>query len=324
MMRRRDFMTMVGGAAALPLVSHAQEPDKILRIGTASTQPRSVPFWRAFEQRMNELGYQEGKNYRFEYLAVPDIDRYESGYREVAARGLDVIIASGPEIALKSAIASSNTIPIVMVAIDYDPFARGYVTSLANPVGNVTGLFLQQIELTAKRLQLLKSEFHDLKAVTVFWDRITADQWEAAQRAGAALGLRLYGVELRDPPYDYEKALAQVAVEDRGTLLVLVSPFFFRDRQRQADVALREHLVSMFGLREWVDAGGLLSYGPSINGMFRRAAEYVDRLARGAKPGDLPIEQPTKFELVINLKTAKTLGLTMPATLLARADEVIE
>ena len=323
-MKRRGFITLVGGAAALPLVSHAQQPGKILRIGTASTQPRTVPFWRAFDQRMTELGYQEGKNYTFEYVAVPGVDEYEAGYRQIAARGLDVMIASGPELALKSAIASAGTTPIVMIAIDYDPFARGYVTSLAKPTGNVTGLFLQQIELTAKRLQFLKSEFPDLKAVTVFWDQITADQWEAAQSAGSALGLRLSGIEFRDPPYDYEKVMAQMAPDYGRTLLVLVSPLFFRDRQRLADVALRHSLVSMFGFREWVDAGGLLSYGPSINGMFRRTAEYVDRIARGAKPGDLPIEQPTKFELVINLKTAKAFGLKMPATLLARADEVIE
>jgi putative tryptophan/tyrosine transport system substrate-binding protein len=323
-MRRRDFITIVGGAAALPLASHAQQPGKILRVGTASTQPRTVPFWSAFDQRMTELGYQEGKNYTFEYLAVPGVDEYEAGYRQIAARGLDVMIASGPELALKSAIASAGTTPIVMIAIDYDPFARGYVTSLAKPTGNVTGLFLQQIELTAKRLQFLKSEFPDLKAVTVLWDEITADQWEAAQRAGLALGLRLSGIEFHDLPYDYEKAIAQMAPDYGRTLLVLVSPFFFRDRQRLADVALHRGLFSMFGFREWVDAGGLLSYGPSINGMFRRTAEYVDSIARGAKPGDLPIEQPTKFELVINLKTAKAFGLTMPATLLARADEVIE
>jgi putative tryptophan/tyrosine transport system substrate-binding protein len=273
---------------------------------------------------MTELGYQEGKNYTLEYLAVSEAGGYQAGYRQIAARGVDVMIAGGPELALKSAIASAATIPIVMVAIDYDPFARGYVTSLAKPAGNVTGLFLQQIELTAKRLQLLKSEFSDLKAVTVFWDQVTAEQWEAAQRAGSALGLRLTGIEFRDPPYDYEKAMAQIAPDDGRTLLVLVSPFFFRDRRQLADAALRRGMVSMFGLREWVDSGGLLSYGPNINGMYRRAAEYVDSLARGAKPGDLPIEQPTTFELVINLKTAKAFGLTMPATLLARADEVIE
>ena len=273
---------------------------------------------------MAELGYQEGKNYTIEYLNIPNIDAYESGFRQIVARGVDIILATGPEISLKSAMASSGTIPIVMVAIDFDPFAGGYVTSLAKPTGNVTGLFLQQIELTAKRLQFLKSEFPDLKAVTVFWDRITAEQWEAAQRADSALGLRLSGIEFRDQPYDYEKALTQLAPEDRGTLLVLVSPFFFRDRKRLAELALHQRLVSMFGFREWVEPGGLMSYGPSVNEMYRRAAEYVDRIARGAKPGDLPIEQPTKFELVINLNTAKALGLTMPATLLARADEVIE
>jgi ABC-type uncharacterized transport system substrate-binding protein len=225
-MRRRDFITIIGGAAAaLPLSARAQQPRASPRVGVVSAQPRSVSFWRAFEQRMAELGYQEGKNYTLEYLNLPSIDAYESSFRQIVASGLDIILATGPEIALKSAMASSGTIPIVMVAIDFDPFAGGYVTSLAKPTGNVTGLFLQQIELTAKRLQFLKSEFPDIKEVTVFWDRITAEQWDVAQRAGSALGLRLTGIEFRDPPYDYEKALTQMAKEDRGTLLAVAFLF---------------------------------------------------------------------------------------------------
>jgi putative ABC transport system substrate-binding protein len=212
----------------------------------------------------------------------------------------------------------------MMVAVDYDPLARGYVTSLARPAGNITGLFLQQIELMAKRLQLLKSAFPDMRALTVFWDRTCFDQWEAVEGAAANLSLRPEGVDLGDPPFDYDKALAQAKPEYRGTVFVLASGFFLRDRERLADFALRNRISSMFCFRESVDAGGLLSYGPSLSVMFRRAAEYVDRIARGARPADLPIEQPTKFELVINLKTAKTLGLAIPPSLLATADEVIE
>ena len=323
-MKRREFIRFVGAAAAWPLNAGAQQPNRMLRVGAVTSNPRSASFWRAFDRRMTELGYIEGKNYTFEFISAAGPEAYEAGYKQIAARGVDVMLSSGPEISLKSAVASSSTIPIVMVAIGFDPIGQGYVAGLARPSGNITGLFLQQIELTAKRLQLLKSEFTDLKAVTVFRDRNTADQWEAAQRAGAALGLRVIGVELRGPPFDYEKALAQTAAEDRGALLVLTTPPFFRDRQAQADFALTNRLVSMFAFREWVEVGGLMSYGPSISDMFRRAADYVDRIARGAKPGDLPIEQPTKFELLINLKTAKALGLTLPTTLLARADEVIE
>jgi putative ABC transport system substrate-binding protein len=323
-MKRREFITLIGGAAASPIVARAQQAVKMLRVGTASTQPRSSTLWRAFEQRMAELGYQEGKNYTFDYLNVPKVEEYETGYRKLAERDIDIIVASGPEISLKSALATSDTKPIVMVAVDYDPLARGYVTSLARPAGNVTGLFLQQIELMPKRLQLLKSAAPDRRALTVFWDRTCLDQWKAVEGAAANLGLALAGFDLGDPPFDYDKVLAQAKPEYRGTIFVLASGFFLRDRERVADFALRNRLVSMFCFRESVDAGGLLSYGPSFVVMYRRAAEYVDRIARGAKPADLPIEQPTKFELVINLKTAKTLGFVIPPSFLATADEVIE
>jgi putative ABC transport system substrate-binding protein len=323
--RRRDFIAGLGGtAAAWPLVVHAQEPARTLRVGAVSGQPRSSPFWQPFVQRMKELGYEDGKNFAFDLVVAENIEGYVTGYREIVARNADIILAPGPEISLKSALANSTTIPTVMVAIDYDPLARGYVTSLARPAGNVTGVFLQQIELTEKRVQLLRSAFPDLQTATVFWDRITTDQREAAQRAATALRLQLAGVEFFDPPFDYDKALAQAPQDARGTVLVLVSPFFFRDRARQAEFAIRNRVVTMFGFREWADAGGLMSYGASVSSMLRLAAGYVDRIARGAKPADLPIEQPTKFELVINLKTAKALGLALPQSFLATADEVIE
>jgi putative ABC transport system substrate-binding protein len=323
-MRRREFIMLLSGLTAWPVAVDAQPAGKLLRVGTAGVQPRSVSFWKTFERRMAELGYSEGKNYTLEFLNAANTDAFESGYRELAARGVDIIIASGPEISLKWASASSRTIPILMVAIDYDPFARGYVTNMARPTGNITGLFLQQIELTAKRLQLLKSSFPDLEALTVFWDQISTDQWKEAQAVAANLGLRLAGVELHEPPYDYDKAFTQSPPEFRGTLMFLVSPFFFRDRVRQVEFALRNRAISMFGFREWVAEGGLLSFGPSIDGMYRRLAEYVDRIARGAKPADLPIEQPTEFDLSINLKTARALGLTIPPSLLVLAKEVIE
>jgi ABC-type uncharacterized transport system substrate-binding protein len=234
------------------------------------------------------------------------------------------MLATGPEISLRSALAVTQTLPLVMLAIDYDPIARGYVTSLARPTGNITGMSLQQIELAEKRVQILKDAFPDLRAAIAFWDGISADQWDAAQTAATTLGLQLAGIELRDPPYDYERALAQSAPDHRGGLIVMVSPFFFRDRMRLAEFALRHRIVSMFGFREWVEAGGLLSYGPNIVELHRRVADYVDRIAKGAKPADLPIEQPTKFEFVINIKTARAIGVDMPTSLLLRADEVIE
>ncbi len=323
-MERRKFIAILGsGVAGWPLAARAQRPTKILRVGTVGGTPKSSPQWVAFERRMGELGYQEGKNFFFDFL-IANADEFEVGYQKLAARAPDVILAIGPEIGLKSALAVTQTLPIVMIAIDYDPLARGYVTSLARPSGNVTGVVFQQVELAAKRIQVIKDGFPDRPAATMFWDQFSADQWEAARSTAAILGLQLFGIELREWPYDYEVALDQAPLDHRGMLVVPTSPFFFRDRARLADFALRHRIVSMFVFREWVDAGGLLSYGPSITALFGRVAEFVDRIARGAQPADLPIEQPTKFEMVVNLKTAKAIGIELPTAILLRADEVIE
>jgi putative ABC transport system substrate-binding protein len=324
-MKRRAFITLLGGTAvAWPRAAHAQQPTKILRVGTVAGNPKSSPQWVAFERRMSELGYLEGKNFSFDYLQAAKADEYEVGYRKLAARAPDVILAIGTEIGLKSALAATRTLPIVMIAIDYDPLARGYVTSLARPSGNVTGVVFQQVELAAKRIQLIKDAFPDRPTASMFWDQFSADQWEAARSTAAMLGLQLFGIELREWPYDYEAVLDQAPLDHRGMLVVPTSPFFFRDRARLADFALRHRILSMFVFREWVDAGGLLCYGPSITALFARVAEFVDRIARGAQPADLPIEQPTKFEMVVNLKTARAIGIEMPTSILLRADEVIE
>ena len=322
-MKRREFITLIGGATvAWPLAARAQQAaKKMLRVGTVSATQKLSPQWIAFLRRMAELGYQEGKTFAFDFVQTDD---YESGYRILAEHKPDIILATGPEIALKSALAATRTLPIVMIAIDYDPFARGYVTSLARPSGNITGVFFQQIELAAKRIELVKETFPDLPGATMFWDGPSADQWQGAQNAAATLGLRLSGVELREPPYDYERALREVLPDYRGMVIVATSAGFFRDRERIADFALRHRIASMFVFREWVEAGGLLSYGPSIAAQFVRVAEFVDRIARGAKPADLPIEQPTKFELVVNLKTARAIGIEPSTAILLRADEVIE
>jgi ABC-type uncharacterized transport system substrate-binding protein len=323
-MRRREFIALLGGAAAWPVAAHAQQPPKLLRVGTVAGTPKSSPQWVAFQRRMGELGYQEGKNFSFDFLQAASADEYEVLYRKLAVHMPDVILAIGPEIGLKSALAITRTSPILMIAIDYDPLARGYVTSLARPSGNVTGVVFQQIELAAKRIQLIKDSFPDRPAATMFWDELSADQWEAARNSAAMLGLHLSGVELRQPLYDYEAAIEQAPPDHRGMLIVPTSPSFFRDRARLADFALRQRILSMFVFREWVDAGGLLCYGPSITALFGRVAEFVDLIARGAKPADLPIEQPTKFEMVVNLKTAKAIGIDLPTAILLRADEVIE
>jgi ABC-type uncharacterized transport system substrate-binding protein len=274
---------------------------------------------------LRELGYVEGQNLTLDYIALGGrLDGYGEAMKALAARKANVLVAFGPELALKAAMAATNTIPTVMVAIDYDPLALGYVKSLARPGGNVTGIFLQQIELAEKRLQLLKEAFPDLRAATMFWDRPSAPQWEASRKTASNLGFDLAGAEFTSLPYDYEAALAKVPADHRRVLAVGNSPIFFNDRTSLAEFALRNRMASMFAWREWVEAGGLISYGPSFTDIARRTAEYVDRIARGAKPAELPIEQPTRFELVVNMRTVKALGLTVPPSLLARADEVIE
>lgn len=189
-MRRREFFGVVGGATAWPLAARAQQTGKVLRIGAVSGLPRSSPLWTAFDRRIAELGHQEGRNLATEHIQAENVEGFEFGYRELAKRQVDIVVASGPEIALKSALAATTTSPIVMIAIDYDPLARGYVTNLARPTGNVTGLFLRQIELVVKRLQVVKDAFPNIQRATVLWDRISADQWDAAQgsanQAGAA------------------------------------------------------------------------------------------------------------------------------------------
>jgi putative ABC transport system substrate-binding protein len=323
--KRRDFITLLGGAAAAwPRAVRAQQPPNIFRVGITTIQQRTSPPYVAFDQRMRELGYIDGQNLAVEFLN-PDTqaEGIAGSIKELLRRKVDVIIAPY-ETAVRSALSATETVPIVMIAIDYDPLALGYIKSLARPTRNVTGLFLQQIELAKKRVQILKDGLPDAQTATMFWDSPSEDQWKATNEVAGAFGLQLAGIELREQPYDYEAALAQAPTDHRSVLIMPTSPVFYHDRERLAELALRHRIASIFVLREWVDAGGLLSYGASFPAMFRRAAEYVDRIAKGAKAGDLPVEQPTKFELVLNLKTARAIGITISPAILVRADEVIE
>jgi putative ABC transport system substrate-binding protein len=201
--------------------------------------------------------------------------------------------------------------------------AKGYVRSLSRPSGSVTGVYFQNVELVGKRLEIVKEAFPRVKTMTVFWDKASADHWAALQTVALRSGIELTGVEFRERPYDYDRAFVEAAA--RGNFFYAGgSPFFFLDRARMAELAIKHRMAAICELREHVIVGGLMSYGPSLTAMFALAANYVDRIAKGAKPADLPVEQPTKFELLINLKTAKALGLEFPASLMARADEVIE
>jgi len=323
-MQRREFIALLGGAAAAwPLAARPQRPTS-LHIGIVTIQSRTTPIYTAFDQRLRELGHIEGENLVTDYLN-PEMqaEGVPGAIKELVRRNVDIIVAPY-ESTVKSAIAASDTVPVVMIATEYDPLALGYVKSLARPGGRVTGVFLQQIELASKRLQLLKDTLPRFEAATIFWDSLSEYQWKATSSAAASFGLRLAGVELQKQPYDYEGALASVPPDHRSTLITPIAPAFYRDRERLAEFGIRHHIASMFAVREFADAGGLLSYGPDFPSIFRRVAEYVDRIAKGAKAADLPVEQPTKFELVINVKTAKAIDLDIPDKMLALADAVIE
>jgi putative ABC transport system substrate-binding protein len=272
---------------------------------------------------MAELGYKEGENFVYDHLQIQNAEAWEAGYREIVARKPDIVLAAGPEASLKSALAVAGAIPVVMIAVDYDPVAKGYVQSLSRSSETVTGVYFQNVELLGKRLEILKQAFPSVTTMTVFWDRLSTDHWAVLQAVAPQLGVQLNGIELRERPYDYASAIAGAA--SSGSFLYAGgSPFFFLDRVRLAELAIQHRMAMICELRELVVAGGLISYGPSLTAMFALAARYVDRIAKGAKTSTLPIEQPTKFELVINLKTAKAIGIDTPPTLLSRADEVIE
>lgn len=324
-MRRREFVGLVGGMAAWPFAAIAQQP-KMLRVGLVTTTiPRRAPQYVTLVNRLAELGYIEGQNFIFDFVSVEGhLENFGPTMKELVSRKADVLVAFGNEYALKAAMAASSTVPIVMIAIDFDPLALGYIKSLARPGGNVTGLFLQQVELAEKRVELAKQAFPELTAATMLWDAPSASQWQATRRIAPTLGLDIVGVEMRDRPYDYERALSETPADHRKFVIVGNSAGFFFDRSRLGEFMIARGVPSICPAREFADAGALISYGADFLSAIRRMAEFIDKIARGAGASDLPVEQPTKFELVVNLKTARSLGLTMPPSLFARADEVIE
>jgi len=322
-MERRAFI--VGGCALLasPIAAEAQQTGKrVPRVGVLATgvNPRSASFYAAFEQRLRELGYVEGQSITIDFRIPSAAQDLSEVAAALVQSNPDVLMVPGPEASLKAAIRATKKIPIVMVAMNYDPIALGYVASLFKPGGNITGLFSRSPELTAKQLELLREALPRATTIAVLWEANSADQVRAAEVAAASLGVKLQKVEVR-PPYDFEAAFARVKRGGAAGVLIVGSPIIFREQARIAALALKHGLPSM-GSSSF---GGLaMGYGINLPDTFRRAAEHVDKILKGAKPADLPVEQPTKFELVINLKTAKALGLTIPPSILIRADQVIE
>jgi len=309
---------------AAPLAATAQQA-KVYRIGfLASANPRSnSSFFHAFEQRLRELGYVEGQNLAIDFRnAEGKLDRLPGLAAELVRLNVNVIVTLTDQ-ATRAAKEATATIPILIVGVNFDPVALKFATSLARPGTNVTGQFFLHLDLTAKRLGLFKEMLPTAQRVAVFSDLFTVDQLRKVEEANGSIGLKLQPLELRNPP-DLEDAFRVIMRSRAEALFVLESTLIFRARRDIAQLALKHRLPTSFAFREYADAGGLVAYGVNFANMFRRAAEYIDRILKGTNPGDLPVEQPTKFELVLNMKTAKTLGLTIPPSLLLRADQVIE
>jgi len=328
-LQRREFITLIGGAAAAwPLAARAQQADRVRRVGVLGPSPDnpvSGPGYQIFVSEMHKLGFTEGQNLVVEYRRTDEgLLKAFTGANEMVASKAEVLVANGPEIALQAANAARPAVPIVLLANNYDPFARGYVKSLAQPGGNITGLFYRAPELAVKQLELLAEAFPDRTRVAVLRDAASADELSAIERAVQSMRLSLHPLKLENPPYDFDAAFRIVVQGEAQMLQVVSSPLFTPQRKRIADLAIAHRLPTMFRFRVYVEAGGLMSYGVDVGPLWRRAASYVAKILRGAQPAELPVEQTANFEFAVNLKTAKAIGVELPTSILLRADEVIE
>ena len=329
-MRRRDFITLFGGAAVVwPIAGRAQQ--------SAGKAPREIgmlsPFsrsdseaWRiAFRRGLRELGWVEGENIRIEYrYAEGKAERLPELVADLISQKVEVIVVAVNTDALVAAKAT-KTIPIVMASAG-DPVAAGLINSLARPGGNITGLSQMATDLAAKRLEMLKEVAPNLSSVGVLWnpqDGISSITWQEIQLPARRINIELHSLEVKTFD-EIDAAFTKATNAKVGALYILPAPIFVENEKRIADFAAKMGIPSVFHLPEFVRLGGLMAYGPDRADLFRRAATYVDKILEGANPGDLPVEQPTKFELVINLKTAKAIGVTVPPALLTSADQVIE
>jgi putative ABC transport system substrate-binding protein len=324
-MRRREFTTFLGGVVAIwPLMARAQQQPRMLRVGYVGIQPRDAPLYQSFRRRMAELGYQEGRNFTFDYIQTSSIEGYEPDYRELAARKVDIFLAVGSEPALRAAQAAAGTLPIAFLAVDFDPMAKGYVASMSRPGGNVTGIFVHQLELAAKRIELLREVLPNALRVGLIWDASSRDQADAAAEAAKTLGFTPLLIEVTGQPPDYAAALRAMDVAPGQPVAVPAGPLFLRDRAAIAQALLERRIPSISAFREVAEAGAMISYGVDLMGLFRDIADHVDRIARGGKPAEMPIEQTTRFHMTVNLKTAASLNVSLSHAFTARANEVFE
>jgi putative tryptophan/tyrosine transport system substrate-binding protein len=322
-MRRREFITLLGGAASWPLVARAQQAP---RLGFLYPGPRQAAASR-IEAMLNGLrtaGYSTPAQIELVVrVAESDPTRIAPMAAEIVGQNVDVISANGPAV-LEAFRSATQTIPIVALDLESDPVGSGLVASLARPGGNITGIFLDFPEFTAKWLELLKENNPKLSRVTVLWDPATGrTQMKAVEQAAGSLSIQLDISEVRTPS-DFDAAFASASRRGAGAVLMLSSPLISPNVQILADLAVRHNLPAITLFPDFARAGGLLAYGPNLLDMYRQTGLMAGKVLQGAKPAEMPIERPTKFELVLNLRTAKTLAISIPTSILLRADEVIE
>ena len=329
-MNRRELMGVIAGAAALCSSAARAQQHVIPVIGYLSlgSPATRAQFVAAFHSGLRENGYVEDRNIAVEYRWAEEPERFAGLAAELVEQQVDVIVTNGGSAAAFAAKHATAAIPIVFSAVG-DPVGEGLVASLARPGGNITGLSFFQPDLIGKRLELLREILPEAGLIAVLLkpdamaDAVRAARLHQAKASAQRLGLRLQVFEARVPD-DLDRAFREISTARAGALTVFATPLFILERSRIADLALKNRLPAISEFREFADIGGFMSYGPNIADLNRRTADYVAKILKGAKPADLPVEQPTKFELVINLKTAKALDLTVPPALLARANEVIE
>lgn len=328
MINRRAFLALIGALVAAPRAVVAQQARRVYQIGYLSAGSSSAypQYVEAFRQGLRELGWVEGQNIAIDYrYAGGRVERLPELAAELVRLKVGVIVAT-PAPSVAAAKNATETIPIVVIAA-FDPVGQGLVASLARPGGNVTGLsYSAGQEIFGKQLALLREAVPNIRRTVVLSNPASpahASAMTEMRLAARSLGMELKLLELRDPN-EFDRAFAALAKERVGALFIVADPMMTSHSERLADLAAKSHLPTATTNRLPVEAGCLMSYGPSFSDLWRRAAGYVDKILRGARPADLPVEQPTKFELVINLKTAKALGLTIPQSLLLRADEVIQ
>ena len=323
--RRRFMAAIAGGLLAAPLAAEAQQARKVPQVGFLVFTSSELRY-RGFQQGLRELGYVEGQNIVIEFRSADgSLERLDDLARELVALPVDVIV-SGSTSGAEASKRATRTIPIVMANVS-DPVGLGLVASLAKPGGNVTGLTTMSPEIIGKRLELIREVLPTLRRFAVIWDedsKANAAMLTRLKSITQSLGVEVRSLPVRPPVPEIDKAFETAKSWRASALTTLDDALIFGNRTRIIALAARHRLPAIYGYREFPDAGGLMAYGPNRYEMYRRAATYVDKILKGVKPADLPVEQPTKFEFVINLKTAKALGLTIPSSLLARADQVIE